>query len=48
LQLQTTISFEKKHISFELYNKLFNASYVSLVLGKGNSIETLIYLAFSG
>jgi len=31
-----------------LYNKLFNASHVSLVFGKGNSIETLKYLAFSG
>ena len=48
LQLQTIISFEKKHIYFELYNKLFNASHVSLVFEKHNSIETLMYPAFSG
>jgi len=48
LQLQTTITFEMKHISFELYTKLFNASHVSLGLEKRNSIETLIYPAFSG
>jgi len=40
LQLQKTNSFEKKHTQSELYNKLFNASHVSLVFGKGNSIET--------
>jgi len=30
-----------------LYNTLFNASHVSLVFEKHNSIETLIYPAFS-
>jgi len=30
-----------KHISFELYNKFFNVSHVSLVLEKHASIETL-------
>jgi len=50
LQLQTTVSFEKKHTEFELqaYNKLFNASHVSLVVEKHNFIEILIYPAFSG
>jgi len=47
LQLQTTISFKKKHILFELYNKLFIASHISLVFEKHDSIETLIYPAFS-
>ena len=42
------ISFQKKYIFFELYNKLFNASHVSLVFEKRNSIETLICPAFSG
>jgi len=37
-----------KHIYFGLYNILFNASHVSLVFTKDNSIETLIYPAFSG
>jgi len=31
-----------------LYNKLFNASHVSLVFEEHNSIETLTYPAFSG
>jgi len=31
-----------------LYNKSFNASHVSLVFEKDNSIETLIYPAVSG
>jgi len=47
LQMQT-ISFKKKHIKFELYNKSFNASHVSLVFEKYNFIQTLIYPAFSG
>jgi len=29
-----------------LYNELFNASHVSLVLGKHNSIDTLIFQPF--
>jgi len=48
LQPQKTIYFKTKHIQFDLYNKLFNASHVSLVFEKHNSIETLIYAAFSG
>jgi len=40
LQLQTTISFETKHTQSKLCNKLFNASHVSLLFEKHNSIET--------
>jgi len=40
LQLQTTVSFETKNIQSELCNKLFNASHVSLLFKKHNSIET--------
>jgi len=47
LQLQMTISFKKKHISYELYNHLFDANRVSLMFEKHISIETLIYPAFS-
>jgi len=42
LQLQTTISFTKKYIEFELYSNLFNASHVPLVFEEHNSIEALI------
>jgi len=42
-----TISFKKKHISYELYNHLFDANRVSLMFEKHISIETLIYPAFS-
>jgi len=31
-----------------LYKKLFDAIHVSLVFEKDNSIETLVYPAFSG
>jgi len=41
-QLQTTISFKMENFCFELHNKVFNESYVSLVFEKHNSIETKI------
>jgi len=47
LQLQTAISFKTKHIQSELCNKLFNASHVSLLFQKHDSIETQTYPAFS-
>jgi len=40
LQLQTTVSFKTKNIQFELCNKLFTASHVSLLFKKHNYIET--------
>jgi len=48
MQLQTTISFEMEHISFEMPNKLFNVSHVSHVFQKHTSIKAWISPAFSG
>jgi len=39
MQLQTTVSFEIKNIQSQSCNKLFNASHVSLLFKKQNSIE---------
>ena len=46
MQLQTTVSFETKNIRSELCNKLFNASHVSHLFKKHNSIETNISRLF--
>jgi len=40
LQLQTTVSSEIKNIQSELYKKQFNASHVSFLFKKHNSIDT--------
>jgi len=47
LQIQMTIHFEMKYISFEWYNKLFNASHALFVFERHNSIETSTYPGFS-
>jgi len=46
LHLQTTMSFQTKHIQSELCNKLFTGSHVSLLFEKDNSIETNISSLF--